>query len=34
MSEKLEKLREKFSDSDAFEIQTVRGLGYKVVING
>ena len=28
------KLREKFSDTDAFEIQTVRGLGYKAVING
>lgn len=26
------KLREKFSDTDAFEIQTVRGLGYKAVI--
>ena len=28
------KLREKFSDTDAFEIQTVRGLGYKAVIKG
>ena len=28
------KLREKFADTDAFEIQTVRGLGYKAVING
>lgn len=28
------RLREKFSDTDAFEIQTVRGLGYKAVING
>ena len=26
------KLREKFADTDAFEIQTVRGLGYKAVI--
>ena len=26
------KLREKFSGTDAFEIQTVRGLGYKAVI--
>ena len=26
------KLREKFGDCDAFEIQTVRGLGYKAVI--
>ncbi|MBR3742888.1 MAG: response regulator transcription factor [Clostridia bacterium] len=26
------KLREKFADCDAFEIQTVRGLGYKAVI--
>ena len=28
------KLREKFADTDAFEIQTVRGLGYKAVIKG
>ena len=28
------KLREKFSETDAFEIQTVRGLGYKAVIKG
>ena len=28
------KLREKFSGTDAFEIQTVRGLGYKAVIRG
>ena len=28
------KLRDKFADCDAFEIQTVRGLGYKAVING
>ena len=28
------KLREKFSDTKSFEIQTVRGLGYKAVING
>ena len=28
------KLREKFSDTDAFEIQSVRGLGYKAVIKG
>ena len=28
------KLREKFAVTDAFEIQTVRGLGYKVVIRG
>ena len=27
------KLREKFGDCDAFEIQTVRGLGYKAVIH-
>ena len=26
------KLRDKFADCDAFEIQTVRGLGYKAVI--
>ena len=26
------KLREKFADTDAFEIQTVRGLGYKAVL--
>ena len=26
------KIREKFADCDAFEIQTVRGLGYKAVI--
>ena len=26
------KLREKFADTDSFEIQTVRGLGYKAVI--
>ena len=26
------KLREKFADTDVFEIQTVRGLGYKAVI--
>ncbi len=28
------KLREKFAGTDAFEIQTVRGLGYKAVIKG
>ena len=28
------KLREKFADTDSFEIQTVRGLGYKAVIKG
>ena len=28
------KLREKFAGTDAFEIQTVRGLGYKAVIRG
>ena len=28
------KLRDKFSDTDSFEIQTVRGLGYKAVIKG
>ena len=28
------RLREKFSGTDAFEIQTVRGLGYKAVIRG
>ncbi len=28
------KLRDKFSGTDAFEIQTVRGLGYKAVIHG
>ncbi|MBR1586392.1 MAG: response regulator transcription factor [Clostridia bacterium] len=27
------KLRDKFADCDAFEIQTVRGLGYKAVIH-
>ena len=27
------KLREKFGDCDSFEIQTVRGLGYKAVIH-
>ena len=26
------KLRDKFSDCDGFEIKTVRGLGYKVVL--
>ena len=28
------KLREKFANTDSFEIQTVRGLGYKAVIKG
>ena len=28
------KLREKFADTDSFEIQTVRGLGYKAMIKG
>lgn len=28
------KLRDKFSVCDAFEIKTVRGLGYKAVLNG
>ena len=28
------KLREKFAGTEAFEIQTVRGLGYKAVIRG
>lgn len=29
----IKRLREKFSDESAFDIQTVRGLGYRAVIN-